>query len=115
MATRCTDISENRKLNQASPMAMVVFIAIYVVMTALMEKDFLYFVSLIFVYVLCQILFYYKPRFVFLTMRFLFTNSYLTPTFHDKQYLHDENLVEELTSVVKNEATNVTRKTRTSR
>jgi hypothetical protein len=96
MATLCTDISENRKFNQASPIAMVVFIAIYIVMTALMKHNLWYFISLIIAFVLCQIFFYYKPRFVFLTAKFLFSNSYLTPSFEDELFLPDERLIEEL-------------------
>lgn len=101
MATRCTDISENRKLNQASPVAMAVFIAFYILETALMKHNILYFIVLIITFVLCQIFFYYKPRFVFLTAKFLFSNSYLTPSFQDPMFIADEHQIEELKGLLK--------------
>jgi hypothetical protein len=101
MATRCTDVSENKKINQASPIAMAVFAVIYIVTTTLMRVGLAYFILLIAAFIACQILFYYKPRFVYLTVKFLFSNSYLTPSFHDKTYLPNEYEVESLRKILK--------------
>lgn len=100
---RCIDISENKRINQPSPMAMLAFAGIFIVLTALMRPGVFYLICVILSYVLCQIFFYYKPRFVFLTTRFLFTNSYLTPSFDDPQYLYNSRLVPEIKKNLRNE------------
>lgn len=88
--TRCIDIAENKKLGTVSPIAMFVFVGIYVILTALMQFGIMYFIMVAISYILCQIFFQYSPRYIFMTIRFLATNSYLTPSFKDQDYVFDE-------------------------
>ena len=101
MATRCTDISENRKLTSVSPISLGAFLASFVILSALMRPSILYLICVLISYALCQLLFYYKPRLVILSIKFLTQNSYLTPTFVDTDYLFDENEIDNLTAVLK--------------
>jgi len=89
--TRCIDISENKKIGTVSPIAMFVFVGCYIVLTALMDFGILYFICIMVSYILTQIFFQYTPRIVWLTIKFLTTNPYLTPTFEDEWYVADEN------------------------
>ena len=89
MATKCIDISENRKLTSVSPIAIMAWVFIFTILTALMKPGIMYFLMLIVSYIVTQILFQYTPRYVFLFLKFLFTNRYLTPSFEDKKYLAD--------------------------
>jgi hypothetical protein len=101
--TRCVDVSDNKRLNQASPMAMAAFVPIYIILTAAMTLGVMYLICVLVSFVFCQLFFYYKPRYVFLTMRFLFTNSYLTPSFHDELHIRDERQIDELRNVLESE------------
>jgi len=100
MATKCIDIAENKKLGTTSPIAIFAFVAIFIVITALLEVGFMYFIILIVAFVFTQIFFQYKPRYIFLTMRFLVKNSYLTPSFNDPDYLADETSVPQVVNVL---------------
>ena len=100
MATRCIDISENRKMSNMSPIAMFVFIPVYIILTALMEPGFTYVLVLFLTFVLIQIFFQYTPRYIFLTLRFLLTNSDLTPSFVDEEYVYDENSIKSLNKIL---------------
>lgn len=101
MATRCVDISENKKLAQESPVAMVITVVCFIIETALMKPGIVYLICILLTYAICHILFFYSPRFVFLTFKFLFSNSYLTPTFEDYDYLPNEYDVPELAKLLK--------------
>jgi hypothetical protein len=70
-------------------------------LTVLLPPGIPYLICLAVAYILCQVLFFYKPRFVFLTMRFLFTNSYLTPSIDDQDFLADERQIEGLGALIK--------------
>lgn len=98
--TRCIDISENKKLGTVSPVAMFVFVGIYVVLTALMQFGIMYFICVVISYILCQIFFQYSPRYIFLTIKFLSTNSYLSPSFEDDNYFTDETQFEGVKKVL---------------
>lgn len=100
MATRCIDISENRKMGNMSPIAMFVFIPIYIILTAVMEPGFTYVLMLFLSFLVTQIFFQYTPRYIFLTLRFLLTNSDLTPSFKDKDYIHDERELKNLRTIL---------------
>ena len=100
MATRCIDISENKKLGTVSPLALFVWVAVYIVLTALMKLGIMYFIMCAFSYILCQILFEYSPRYVLLTIRFLSTNGDLTPSFDDKEYITDETQFKDIQKVL---------------
>ena len=100
MATRCIDISENRKLGTVSPLAMFAFIGIYIILTAFMEPGFTYILMLFLSYLLTQIFFQFTPRYIFLIMKFLFTNSRLTPSFEDEGYIHNEYEIKNLRKIL---------------
>lgn len=87
--TKCIDISENRKLSSVSPIAIIAWVMIFTVLTALMQPGIMYFLMLIVSWIITQILFQYTPRYVFWFLKFLFTNRYLTPSFDDKMFLAD--------------------------
>jgi len=93
MATRCIDISENRKLGQTSPVAMFVFIAIFILLTALMTVGILYLILVCLAYIFSQLFFQFSPRFIFLSLKFVLRNSYLTPSFSDELYLEKEERI----------------------
>lgn len=86
MATQCVDISADKNISQASPFAMAAFVVYYIVLNFLMEADFLYFIFLVIGFVICQVLFQFSARTVFLTMQFFVTHQVLTPTFKDAEY-----------------------------
>lgn len=100
MATKCIDISDNKRFKHTSPIAVFAWVAIFIGLTALMDTSFLYFILLIISFVLTQILFQYKPRFIFLSIRFLTKNSYLTPSFRDDRYIANETRIPSLRKVL---------------
>ena len=93
MATKCIDISDNKKIGTTSPLAMFAFVGIFIILTALMEAGFMYLILLIVAFVFTQIFFQYKPRYIFLMIRYLTKPSYLTPSFEDKAYIVDEEKI----------------------
>ena len=109
MAIKCIDISENRKLGNISPLAIFAFVASFVVLTAIMEPGFGYILALAVAFLLTQIFFQYTPRFVFLYIKFLFTNAKLTPTLVDEKYVSDHYQIKSLNKVLpqKKEVMNV--------
>jgi hypothetical protein len=86
---KCIDISENRKLSSVSPIAIMVWVAVFTVLTAVMEPGIIYILLLILSYIITQVLFQYTTRNVYWFLKFLFTNRYLTPSFRDPKYLAD--------------------------
>ena len=100
MAMRCIDISENRKIGNISPIAIFAFVACFVVLTAVMNPGFTYLLSVILAFILTQIFFQYTPRFVFLYIKYLFTNSKLTPTFYDEKYMSNHFKIKNLQKIL---------------
>lgn len=100
MATRCVDISENRRLGNVSPIAIFVFIGIFIVLTAFMDPGFTYILSLGVAYILTQIFFQFTPRFVYLLLKFLITNHRLSPSFKDEQYMTDHRKIKSLQRIL---------------
>lgn len=100
MARQCIDISENKRMGTTSPIAMFAFVAIFIIITAVMQLGFMYLIVLIVSFVFTQIFFQYKPRYIFLTMKFLGKNSYLTPSFHDKDYVADETTIPQIVKIL---------------
>lgn len=103
MATRCIDISENKKVAQASPIAMFAFVGIFILLTALMKVGFIYFILVVLSYILCQLFFQFSPRFIFLSLKFILRNSYLTPSFEDEDYLNEEYRISNIKRVLREE------------
>jgi hypothetical protein len=101
MARKCIDIAENRKITSVSPIAMFMWVGIYVILSAIMDFGLLYLICVFLSYVLCIILFQYSPRFVFMSIRYLGTNSYLTPSFEDEQYIVDEERIKNITTILR--------------
>lgn len=100
MATKCIDISDNKKLGTTSPIAIFAFVAIFIALTALVEAGIMYLILLVVSFVFTQIFFQYKPRYIFLTMKFLTKNSYLTPTFEDLDYISDETSIPHVLNIL---------------
>jgi type IV secretory pathway VirB3-like protein len=100
MATRCIDIAENKKIGQTSPIAMFVFVALFVILSAVMSFGFLYLILVLLAYVLSQIFFQFSPRFISLSLKFILKNSYLTPSFKDHDYLEAEYKIKNIKRVL---------------
>lgn len=100
MATRCIDISENRKLTTISPIAVFAFIGGFIVLTAIMEPGFTYVLAITVWYLLTQIFFQFSPRFVFMMIKFLLTNSKLSPSFEDRAYQRDHKSIQTLKRIL---------------
>lgn len=100
MATRCIDISDNKKLGTTSPIAMFAFVGYFILLTALMETSLVYLILLIVGFIMTQIFFQYKPRYIFLMLKFLTRNSYLTPSFNDNNYLEDETTIPQIVNIL---------------
>lgn len=100
MATRCIDISENRKLGTVSPLAIFAFVGIYIILTAFMDPGFTYVLLLAVSYILTQIFFQYTPRFIFLLLKYLITNAKLSPSFNDDKYLSDHRQIKSLQQIL---------------
>lgn len=102
MATLCVDISADKNLTNASPLAMYAFIICYIVTNMLMDPDFLFLIVILIELVLCQIFFQFSPRMVFITMQFLSKQEHLSPTIEDEKYISDEKELKELRKIIKN-------------
>ncbi len=100
MATRCIDISENRRLGNVSPLAIFAFVAIYIILTAFMEPGFTYIIALLAAYLLTQLFFQFTPRFIFLMIKFLLTNHKLTPNFNDEKYVVNHAGIQNLQKIL---------------
>jgi hypothetical protein len=98
--TKCIDISENRRFSTVSPIAMFVFIGLFVIETALMKPGFAYLLALAVSYILTQIFFEYTPRFIFLFVKFIITNHHLSPNFIDKEYYIDHKNINSLKKIL---------------
>lgn len=101
MSTRCIDISENRKFSTVSPLAMLVFVACFIVLTAVMKTGFAYFFALFVCYFLSNLFFQFTPRYIFLYMRYLSQHPVLSPSFTDKDYVADEASIKSLSNILK--------------
>jgi hypothetical protein len=100
MATLCVDISADKNLSNSSPLAMFAWVICYIITSVFMKPDFLYLIIIIIEMVICQILFQFSPRLVFLTLQFLNTHHNLTPSFVDAKYYHNERDISALESVL---------------
>lgn len=101
MPTKCIDISDNKRIQDSSPIAMFIFFIVYIFLTALMEVDIAYVLILVFSFVITQVLFQHTPRYTFLSLKFLMKNSKLTPSFEDKDYIHDEKSIKNLKNILR--------------
>lgn len=90
MATQCIDISADKNLSDQSPIAMFAFVICYIVTNILMDPSFMFVIVIFIEFALCQILFQYSSRIVYLGAKFLLTHSDLSPTFKDKAYFPSE-------------------------
>ena len=100
MATKCIDISENKKLGKVSPIAIMAWVFCFVVLTVVMKPGIIYILLLIVSYIVTQILFQYTPRYVLWVLKFLVTNSKLTPSFRDKKFLADHKTNQHLQRIL---------------
>jgi hypothetical protein len=97
---KCIDISENNKVSSVSPIAIFMWVGIFIILTAIMDAGVLYLICSFLSYVLCMIFFQYSPRFVFMSIKFLVINSYLSPSFVDDQYIVDEKRLKNVTKIL---------------
>lgn len=101
---KCIDISENKRITAVSPVAIFVWVAIFIALSAVMTVGLMYLICCFISYVFCIILFQYSPRFVFMSVRFLVTHAYLTPSFKDDQYITDETRMKNITKILKKDS-----------
>ena len=106
MATQCIDISADKNLTNASPIAMYAFILCYIVTNMFMQPSFLYIIVVAVELVLCQLLFQFSPRVVYLTILFLFKHTTMSPNFKDNQYYPNEKELKGLKKLIKKEELN---------
>lgn len=90
MPTRCLDIKEDKRFSTTSPIAIGVWLALFLVINVVMPLGFMYFIVNIFVFILVHLFFQFEARLIFLSLKFLKVHSVLTPNFEDKTYLQDE-------------------------
>lgn len=102
MATLCVDISADKNLTNASPLAMYAFIICYIITNMLMKPDFLFIIVILIELVLCQIFFQFSPRMVFITLQFLSRQEFLSPTIEDEKYHSNEQDIVSLRKILKN-------------
>ena len=102
MATLCVDISADKNLTNASPLAMYAFIICYIITNMLMKPDFLFIIVILIELVLCQIFFQFSPRMVFITLQFLSKQEFLSPTIEDEKYHSNEQDLVPLRKILKN-------------
>lgn len=102
MATLCVDISADKNLTNASPLAMYAFIICYIITNMLMKPDFLFIIVILIELVLCQVFFQFSPRMVFITLQFLTKQEHLSPTVEDEKYVSNEKDIAPLRKILKN-------------
>lgn len=90
MATRCVNLNDDKRITQVSPIAIFVFVGCLVIESALMDFGILYLIVLAISYFVCHALFYYSPRFIFLSVKFYLKYALLSPTLEDNDYLFEE-------------------------
>ena len=100
MATQCIDISADKNVSTASPIAMYAFIICYIITNMFMQPDFLYVIVILIELVMCQVFFQFSPRMVYLTILFLFRNSLLSPSHKDVVYHAEEKDLKALKKVL---------------
>ena len=100
MATHVIDLSSDKNITNASPISMMVFMFAFVIINMFMEVSLLYFIAVALTFIMCQIFFQFTPRMVFLSIKFYFTQSDLSPTMPDKEYYADEYAIENLKRVL---------------
>lgn len=100
MATHVIDLSSDKNITNASPIAMMVFMFSFVIINMVMEVSFLYFVVVAVDFIICQVLFQFTPRMVFLSVKFYLTQSDLSPTYSDVEYYADEYALENMKRVL---------------
>lgn len=100
MPTQCIDISADKNISNASPFAMGAFMVCYIITNLLMKASFLFFIMLIVEFIICQVLFQFSPRVVFLSIRFLTMHKYKTPTHTDPVYYPMESDLKNLQPIL---------------
>lgn len=100
MATRCVDVSENKRYKTTSPIAVMVFVFLFVLQNIFMDASFAFVIVAILLFVFTQIFFQYKPRFIFLGYIYLTKNSYLRPSNSDPLYIFEEEKISNIAKVL---------------
>lgn len=113
MATKCIDISDNKRLGTTSPISIFVFVAMLILIIVFTDPSLMQLILVLLALVISQVFFQYKPRFIFLTIRYIFKNAYLTPTCEDKHfYLDDLSIKSVRESLSENEILTIEEKRR---
>lgn len=107
MAIECIDISENKRLDSVSPIATVVFLACFMILTMLMDLGIFWLIAVVTTGLLTYMFFQYSPRYVFIMFEFLFKHYYLVPSFDDTKYLHDHTKIDGLNRISENYEKNI--------
>ena len=100
MSTRCIDIADNKKVGTTSPISIVVWIFLFLILNAFVDLGFSYLIFLLVITVFVMIFFQYKPRYIFLLLRMKTKNSYFTPSFPDVDYIADETKIKNIAAVM---------------
>ena len=100
MATTCIDISADKNISNASPFSMIAFMILYIITNILMSASFLFIILVIVEFIVCQILFQFSPRVVFLMLDFITQHTHLSPTREDLRYYPQEKDIENLKNLI---------------
>lgn len=90
MPTKCLDIKEDRRFTTTSPIAIGVWLVLFLIINVVMPLGFMYFIVNIFVFILVHLFFQFEARLIFLSLKFLKVHPILSPNFEDKSFLQDE-------------------------
>ena len=94
------NVSADKALKDQSPIPVFVWVVCYVITSLVATFDLMFLVIILVEFVVCQILFQYHPRTVYLTMKFLVTHYRFTPNHEDEEYIYDEYSIEGLREVL---------------
>jgi len=95
MATKFVDLNNDPRITEGSVVSLVVFASLAIIETALIHFSFLYVIVLFITWLLCNFVFQFSPRLTLLVAKVMIgSESRLTPNFDDKNYIYDEDLIE---------------------
>lgn len=95
MATRFIDLNNDPRITEGSVVSLVAFASLALVESLLIHFGFFYILVLFLTWLFCNFVFQFSPRLTLLVVKVLIgSESRLTPNFDDKDYIYDEDLIE---------------------
>ena len=101
MATRFIDISDNKKLASSSPIAMGVFLLLFIVISLLIRSIVSQILLWMLSFIFAQLFFQYSKRFILLTLKFVLNDKQvMSPCFEDENYVPNEKLIPSIQKIL---------------